>query len=64
MADITTTIELKEGLFYRLIKLKPFILLLKLLPYEWGKWMVIKSLQYKAGKKDKWHRFNMTLVKE
>ena len=58
----TISIELKEGIFFKLIKNKMFKFILSVLPYKWIKWLIAKSLLYKIGKYGKWHRFSRDLI--
>ena len=61
MADtgnLFVTIELKEGIFFKLLKHQPFTSICRHIPYKWVKWLISKSLKFKVGKRDKWHRLN------
>lgn len=65
MADIkemTVTVELKEGIFLKLIEYRIFKLMLSVLPYRWVKWLIAKSLKYRIGKHGKWHSFSRDLI--
>jgi hypothetical protein len=64
MADINNlyaTIEVKQGILYKLIDYKPFRILFGLLPYRWIIWFAVKNIKYKVGK-NKWQGFKMEIV--
>ena len=67
--NLTISLELKKGIFYKLIDFKPFIYLVAILidkfkmPYRWYLYMAVKSLKYRIGN-GKWNRFSYSIIKE
>ncbi len=67
--NLTVSIELKQGIFYKLIKFKPFMYLMAILvdkfkiPYKWYLYMAVKSLKYKIGN-GRWNRLSYSIIKE
>lgn len=57
--EMMVTIELKEGIFFKLIKYRLFTSILKHFPDNWIEWIISKSFKYRAGKYGKWYRLNI-----
>jgi len=66
--NLTVKLELKKGIFYKLIDFKPFIYLMAILvdkfkmPYKWFLWLAVKSLKVKIGN-GKWNRLSASIIK-
>lgn len=62
MADksiLNMTIELKEGLIFKLLKHQPFTFICRHIPYKWVQWLIYKSLQYRVSKNGKWYKLDL-----
>lgn len=59
IGNIFITVELKEGIFFKLIKYQPITFICRHIPYKWVKWLISKSLQYRVGKSDTWHKLDL-----
>ncbi len=53
--NLTVKLELKKGIFYKLIDFKPFKYMIAILvdkfrfPFKWFLWLAVKSLKVKVG---------------
>jgi hypothetical protein len=62
MADISNifiTVELKEGLIFKIIKHQPFTFICRYIPYKWVQWLISKSIQYRVSKHGKWYKLDL-----
>jgi hypothetical protein len=61
--ELKITVELKEGIFFKLLKNKLVISILRLIPEKWFWWLATKSLMVRLGENGKWRRLDMSIIK-
>jgi hypothetical protein len=61
--ELTITVELKQGIFYKLLENKLVIFILRHIPEIWVWWIATKSLMFRAGKNNKWQRLDCQLLR-
>jgi hypothetical protein len=61
--ELTITVELKEGIFFKLLKNKLARFILGIIPEKWFWWIATKSLMVRVGKNNKWQRLDMSIIK-
>jgi len=68
LESLTVNVELKKGIFYKLIDFKVFIYLIAILvnkfnmPFRWYQYIAVKSLKYRIGN-GRWHSFSLSKIK-